>query len=241
MISGQILVDSITVKKKAMIPQIRILIFSRHVMFREGLKRMLEEERDFSVMAMTDDEEQAVNLVVDLEPDILLIDGSCLKSRSAGSGLNVLNRLASKKLTVRSILLNTSDDGQIIETLKYGVRGEIRKEAAASLLFKCIRSVMEGGYWIGHDTTCELIKSLEFLNTKLENWSKFMDCRLSGRELQVVKEIASGGSNKDIAQKLLISEQAVKYHLTNIFNKTGLSSRMELARFVIRHQLIREA
>jgi DNA-binding NarL/FixJ family response regulator len=59
--------------------------------------------------------------------------------------------------------------------------------------------------------------------------------------LQVVKEIASGGSNKDIAQKLLISEQAVKYHLTNIFNKTGLSSRMELARFVIRHQLIREA
>ena len=221
---------------------IRVLVFSKHAMFRNGLKLLLDSEAGFSAVAVADDAEQAVKLAVELEPDILLFDVSYRQFQPTDTDLQLFRQLASKAGKVKIILLSTSDgDAPVVELLKYGVRGVVRKEASVPLLFKCIRSVMSGGYWISHDTTCELIKSLESLNLKLEHWSKLLNCRLSERELQVIKEIISGSSNKDIARELSISEQAVKYHLTNIFSKTGISGRMELARFAIRNQLVREA
>jgi two-component system, NarL family, nitrate/nitrite response regulator NarL len=222
--------------------QIRILILSNHAMFREGLKRLLDAEPDFSVVGSTSDGEEAVALVFGLKPDILLFDVSSTQPHPEDSGFQILRHLALKERNARPILLTaSSDEGQIVEALKFGVRGVLRKEANAPLLFKCIRSVMEGGYWISRNTICELVKSFESLTAMLEHRSKLLDGRLSRRELQVIKEIVSGSSNRDIARRLSISEQTVKYHLTNIFGKTGMSSRMELARFVIRHQLVREA
>jgi two-component system, NarL family, nitrate/nitrite response regulator NarL len=222
--------------------RIRIFIFSRHAMFCSGLKLLLDAETGFSVVGTTGDADQAVELVVDLEPDIVLFDISYRQLHSADSDLLILRQLALKAGKVRTILLSASDGQEpIVESLRFGVRGMVRREANVAMLLKCIRSVMDGGYWIGHDATCELIKGLELLNSKLEHWSRILNCRLSERELQVIKEIISGSSNKDIAQELRISEQAVKYHLTNIFSKTGISGRMELARFAIRNQLVREA
>jgi two-component system, NarL family, nitrate/nitrite response regulator NarL len=218
------------------------LILSRHAMFRDGLKFLLNAEAGFSVIGATGDEDLAVEFAVELKPDILLFDANSLPLHSANSDSQGLRRIALKAGSVRTILLTTSDDeAPIIETLIFGVRGVIRKEAGVQLLFKCIRSVNEGEYWISHNMTCELVKSLESLNSKLEQRSKLLNCRLSERELQVIKEVVLGSANKDIAQALSISEQAVKYHFTNIFNKTGISGRLELARFAIRHQLVREA
>jgi two-component system, NarL family, nitrate/nitrite response regulator NarL len=219
-----------------------VLILSRHAMFRDGLKLLLEAEAGFSIVGATGDEDLAVKLAVELKPDILLFDINSLPLHSANSDSQFLRQIAFKAGNVRTILLTASDDeAPIIEALSFGVRGVIRKEAGISLLFKCIRSVKEGEYWISHNTTCELVKSLESLNAKLEQRSKLLNCRLSERELQVITEVVLGSANKDIAQALSISEQAVKYHFTNIFSKTGISSRMELARFAIRHQLVREA
>jgi DNA-binding NarL/FixJ family response regulator len=220
--------------------RISILIFSNFAIFREGLKRLLNEEAGFTVVGDTGGEDEAVKLALELKPDIVLFNVNSLHSNDLD--LEVLRRFASKADNVPSILLTTSDEeGQIVKALKFGVRGVVRKEASLSLLFKCICAVKEGGYWIGHDTTCELIKNLESLNSKLERSSNLLNFRLSERELQVISEVVLGSANKDIAQKLSISEQAVKYHLTNIFCKTGMSGRMELARFAIRHQLVREA
>jgi len=222
--------------------RISVLILSHHAMFRDGLKLLLETEAGFSVVGATGDEELAVKFAVELKPDILLFDVNSLPLHSANSDSQVLRQIAFNAGNVRTILLTASDDeAPIVEALKFGVRGVVHKEASVPLLFKCIRSVKEGGYWIGHNTTCELIKSLESLNSKLEQWPKLLNCRLSERELQVIKEVVLGSANKDIAQTLSISEQAVKYHLTNIFSKIGISGRMELARFAIRHQLVREA
>ena len=222
--------------------RICVLILSRHAMFRDGLKLLLEAEAGFSVAGATGDEDLAMKLAVELKPDVLLFDVNSLPPHSANSDSQVLRQIAFKAGNVRTILLTASDDeAPIIEALKFGVRGVVRKEADVLLLFKCIRSVKEGAYWISHSTTCELVKSLEFLNSRLEQWSKILNCRLSERELQVIKEVVLGGANKDIAQTLSISEQAVKYHLTNIYSKTGIPGRMQLARFAIRHQLVREA
>jgi two-component system, NarL family, nitrate/nitrite response regulator NarL len=221
---------------------IRILVLSSQAMFRDGLSRLLDAEDGFKVVGDSGDEDQAVKLAAELKPDILLFDVNSLQLHSDGSDFQVLRRFVSNAEKMHPILLTTSDDEeQIVEALRFGVRGVVRSDSSLTLLFKCIRSVHEGGYWISHNTTCELIKSLESLNSKLEHWSKLLNYRLSERELQVIKEIVTGSANKDIAQKLSISEQAVKYHLTNIFCKTGISGRMELARFAIRHQLVREA
>lgn len=226
---------------EAIAQQIRILILSNHEIFRYGLRRLLEAEPGFSVVADTNNGDQAMNFVLELKPDILLLDVSSLQPPAKISGLEALRSIASKGHNTRPILLHASnDEGQIVEALKLGVRGVVRKETGSALLFKCIRSVMEGGYWISRSTTCELVRSLESLNDKLEHRAKLQDWRLSGRELQVIREILSGSSNKDIARKLSISEQAVKYHLTNIYGKTGMPGRMELARFVIRHKLVQE-
>jgi two-component system, NarL family, nitrate/nitrite response regulator NarL len=222
--------------------RIRILVFSNHAMFRNGLKLILEAETGFSVVGVTGGSDHAVKLAVELEPDIVLFDVNHRQLHSTDADLQVLRQLASKAGKARTILLCAFDEASpVVESLKFGVRGVVRREASVPLLFKCIRSVMDGVYWISHDTTCELIKSLESLNSRLENWSKLLNCRLSERELQVIKEIISGSSNKDIARELSISEQAVKYHLTNIFSKTGICGRMELARFAIRHQLVQGA
>jgi two-component system, NarL family, nitrate/nitrite response regulator NarL len=222
--------------------QISVLIFSKHAMFRDGLKLVLDDESGFNVVGSTGDRDQAVHLVVQLRPDLLLFEMNTLHLYPAGSDLEFLRQLMSKGNNLKSVLLTTSnEEKQIVEALKLGVRGVIRKEAGTSLLFKCMYSVLDGRYWIGRGTICELIKSFESLNAMLEHRSNFLNGQLSGRELQVIKEIVSGSSNRDIAQSLSISEQGVKYHLTKIFSKTGMSSRMELARFVIRHQLVREA
>jgi DNA-binding NarL/FixJ family response regulator len=155
---------------------------------------------------------QRVKLVLDLKPDILLVDLNGLQPHSGGSRMQVLCELASKARNLRTILLLTAaiDKKQVVEALKLGARGVVRKEASTALLLKCISAVMVGGYWISRDAIAELVINLEFRNTLLEHRSKVLDCRLSRRELQAVRAIASGGSNKDIAQELIISEQAVE-------------------------------
>jgi DNA-binding NarL/FixJ family response regulator len=222
--------------------KIQILVADNHAMFREGLRRLLEGEPDLHVVADTGDGDQVKDLAVDLKPDIVLLDVNNLRSRSGRSGMQILRGLTSATPNLRTILLTAAvDKCQMVETLKLGVCGVMRKKSGAALLFKCIRSVMAGGYWISRDATSELVRSFTSLNTRLEHGSKLLDCRFSRREFQVLRAIVDGYSNKDIANEMSVSEQAVKYHLTNIFRKAGVSGRMELARFTIDHRLVRES
>jgi DNA-binding NarL/FixJ family response regulator len=220
---------------------IRILIVSSHTMFRDGLKQILNAEPGFNVIADAGNKDQSEKLLDEQTPDVLLLDLNDSPPHACPN-LQILECLGEKKWKILPILLIPSyDEEQIVEALKMGVRGIFRKQLGTSLLFKCIRSVMRGEYWMGHDVTCGLINSLKSLHKDKERGQEILGCGLSARELQVIQEIAFGSSNKDIAQTLSISEQAVKYRLSNIFRKTGISDRMELARFVIRHQLVREA
>jgi DNA-binding NarL/FixJ family response regulator len=130
------------------------------------------------------------------------------------------------------LLTAAIESHQVLEAVRLGVRGVVQKDAATELLLKAIRTVMSGQYWVGREKVADIVELLRRPTpTGRKNFG------LTPRELEIVGTVVSGFSNRDIAQKLKVSEDTVKHHLTNIFNKTGVSSRLELALFAINHQL----
>jgi DNA-binding NarL/FixJ family response regulator len=140
---------------------------------------------------------------------------------------------------VRTILLAaTVEKAQILRALQLGARGVVQKESATQLLFKCIRSVMAGQFWVGRESVTDLVQYLQSLAAS-GGGGPAADYDLTPREQEILMAIVAGYTNKDIAQKLSISVETVKHHLTNIFDKLGVSNRLELALFAIERKLIK--
>jgi len=212
---------------------IRIIVADDHRIFRDGLCKLLALELDFHVVGETGDGDTAFQLAQELCPDILLLD---LAMRP--DGLEVLRNLANQPASsTRCILLTAAiENSQIVEALRLGARGVVLKESATAVLLKCIRSVMAGQYWIGNEAVADLVKLVREITAPAPR-----TCPRNGltpRELQVIATIVAGYSNREIAQKFTISEDTVKHHLTNIFDKLGVSSRLELATYAISHRLV---
>jgi DNA-binding NarL/FixJ family response regulator len=216
----------------------RILIADRQGMFREVLRHLLEMQPDFRVVGDTDDGERLVKLVSEQKPDVLLLD---LKLRTR-SGIEALQQIALLKTSMRVILLtDTVEINDIARALVWGVHGIIRKEDPTHLLFKSIRAVMAGEYWISHEQVAEVVQNLRTLSSTVESKAQQQAHSLSRRQQQIIEAIVAGCSNKDIASEMSLSERTVKYHLTRIFEKLGVSGRMELARHSLKHGFVREA
>lgn len=210
---------------------IRILIADRQNMFCEVLRRLLESEADFTVVGETGDGEQLLAMAAELKPDVLLIDPNLRKR----SGIELLRDIAALGGEMRPILLTDRiENNEIVETLRWGVRGIVWKHEAAPLLFKSIRTVMAGEYWLSRGGIRELVGSLRFLTDKVERGVHLQARSLSPQQQQIIKSIVAGCSNKDIARELSISERTVKYHLTRIFSKLGVTGRMQLARITLK-------
>ena len=211
---------------------IRILIADRQEMFREVLRRLLESEPDFEIVDDTDDGEQLVKLVANLQPDILLLD---LKLRKL-SGIEALHEVAGLKTEVRPILLiDQIDNTEIVQALLWGACGIVRKSEPSHLLFKSIRNVAAGEFWVSHGGISELVQNLRLLTAMVEKHARIQAGTLSRQQQQIVEAIAAGCSNREIAEELSVSERTVKYHLTRIFEKLGVSGRMQLARFSLKN------
>jgi len=217
--------------------KIRIAIADDHPIFRDGLRRLLLLEDDLEVVGQVEDGLQVSELLQQCDPDILLLD---LNMPGLG-GLAALQTMQAKASRTRVILLTASDNRQdFIQALKLGSGGIVLKQAATDLLISSIRRVHAGELCMDSNTTAAVIRGFvaqeaapqpqiapPAAQSKSERYS------LSPRETEIVHLVTQGFKNKDIAEKMSISEQTVKNHLHNIFDKLQVSDRLELALCVV--------
>ena len=214
---------------------IRLLMADDHAMFRDGLRKLLETQADFTVVAEASNGIDALQRVRETKPDVLLLDLGMPRM----SGLQVVAELNNIRSDVRTILLVAAiDQADTIKALQLGARGLVLKESATALLFKAIRSVMAGQYWVGREMVSDLVQTLGRLSNTAAPRGGHSTFGLTRRELEVVALVVAGYANKEIASRCRLSQDTVKHHLTNIFDKTGTSTRLELASFAIHHQLV---
>ena len=215
---------------------IRIVIADDHPIFRDGLRRLLEAEAGLKVLGEASDGSEAVMLARQLKPDILLLDLAMPKH----PGLEALRELSvsADAAPVRVILLTAAvEKSQIIEALQLGARGVVLKDSATQVLFKAIRMVMAGEYWVHRDRVSNLVQYLRVLMQSKHDEARHKKFGLTPRELEIVSAVVAGYSNKEIAEYFKISEDTVKHHLSNIFDKIGVSTRLELALFAVNHSV----
>ena len=221
--------------------KIRIVVADDHPIFRDGLCRLLALEEDFEVVAQAQDGRQVLDVLQQHEPDILLLD---LKMPGL-DGLATLQRLQIAKNKTRVIVLTASDDkNEFVQAMKLGTSGIVLKQTATELLIKSIRKVHAGEIWLDSHTTAAVIRQFVANDeAPVQQHSSSLPpapvarererSPLSQREREIVALVAQGFKNKEMAEKMFISEQTVKNHLHNIFDKLGVSDRLELALYAI--------
>jgi DNA-binding NarL/FixJ family response regulator len=207
---------------------IRIAIADDHPIFRDGLRKLLALEDDFQVVAEARDGKEVLEILQKDEPDILLLD---LKMPGL-DGLATLQRMQGQKTKTKVIVLTASDDeNEYVQAMKFGTSGIVLKQTATDLLIKSIRKVHKGEIWLDARTTAAVMKQFA---SPTDTAAKDRDrSPLSQREREIVVLVAQGFKNKEIAERMFISEQTVKNHLHNIFDKLGVSDRLELALYAI--------
>jgi DNA-binding NarL/FixJ family response regulator len=178
---------------------------------------------------------EAVVLTRQLEPDILLLDLSMPKH----PGLEALRELKKDGASrVRVLLLTAAaENSEIVEALHLGACGLVMKASATDVLLTAIQTVMAGGCWVGLKRVPNLMQYLQSQMQAAKTEARSKNYGLTRRELEIVSGVVAAMGNKEIAGYFKIAEDTVKHHLGNIFDKLGVSTRLELALFAVNHQL----
>jgi DNA-binding NarL/FixJ family response regulator len=217
----------------------RVLIADSQPIILEGLRCVLGRSTGIQVIAEASDGMDAIDKTVQFDPDVVIMDVKLPKV----DGLTVLRSLQTRAPRSKVILYASSDSkDDFVEAMKLGCSGILLKEASTTLIEKSILKVREGEIWLDSTTTAAVIRQFASpieTQAPATNGTKNIRERaqLSQREREIIVLIAQGYKNKEIAEKMFITEQTVKNHLHNVFDKLGVSDRLELALYAIHNSL----
>lgn len=210
---------------------ITTMIVDDHELIREGIKQLLELEEEIDVVAQTGDGEEAITMAMEYSPDIILLDINMPRM----NGIDVLRRLKDLGLKSKVIMLTIHKDREyLLETMKIGANGYVLKDSDAEGLVRAIKDVRNGKTYIQPSIASLLVDDI---SNEESNKSVLKVNSLTKREYEVLTLIAEGLSNKDIADKLYISEKTVKNHVSSIFKKIEVNDRIQAAIFAFKNNI----
>ena len=212
-------------------PKIRVLVADDHPIVRDGIRKLLSLESDLEVVGEAADGREVIERVQELDPDVLLLD-----IRMPGlDGLGAMQSLQHLNKKTKVIILTASEDkNEFVQAMKLGCSGIVLKQTTPDLIVKSIRKVQAGEIWLDSHTTAAVMRQFASPAEPMGGAPKVRErSPLSQREREIVALVAQGYKNKEMAEKMFISEQTVKNHLHNIFDKLGVSDRLELALYAI--------
>lgn len=212
----------------------RIAIIDDHRLFREGVKRILDMEDQFSVVAEGDDGSEAENIVRDHNPDVVLMDINMPNI----NGVEATRRLVEKSPDTKVIILSIHDDETYVShAVQTGASGYLLKEMDADSLIEAVRVVADGGAYLHPKITYNLLNEFRRLSTTSKTQQSkagFVEVEyrkplhiLTRRECEVLQLLADGRSNRTIGEELYISEKTVKNHVSNILQKMNVNDRTQ--------------
>ena len=215
-------------------PPLRIVLADDHALVREGLRHLLEANDAFEVVGEAPNGAEAISAAERLKPDVLVLDVSMPRM----SGLEALRELnTSSGNALRTLLLTAAiDRAEMLTAMQLGARGIVLKSAATEILVEAIGAVARGDYWLDRERISNFLDVVRRLNG-----SRTLSANpygLTERQRQIIRGVVEGLNNREIAARLSISEHTAKHHLTQIFNKTGVSTRLELALLATQHGLV---
>ncbi len=214
---------------------IRVMICDDHALFRRGLIMVLESELGMEVVGEAEDGDEAIKKAEELAPDVVLMD---VRMPNV-SGIEATRRIAEVNPTAKILMLTVSDEeDDLYDAIKAGATGYLLKEISIEEVADAIRAVVSGQSLISPSMASKLLTEFTNLAKKADEKQAVPSPRLTDREMEVLKLVAKGLNNRDIAKQLFISENTVKNHIRNILEKLQLHSRMEAVVYAVREKLL---
>ncbi|HEX8002596.1 MAG TPA: response regulator transcription factor [Mycobacteriales bacterium] len=214
---------------------IRVLVVDDHALFRRGLQMVLEQEDDIEVVGEAGDGAEAVERAADAMPDIVLMDVRMPKR----GGIDACTAIKDAVPSAKIIMLTISDEeADLYDAIKAGASGYLLKEISIEEVAAAIRAVNEGQSLISPSMASKLLTEFASMIKRTDDRQQVPTPRLTDREMEVLKLVAKGLNNRDIAKQLFISENTVKNHIRNILEKLQLHSRMEAVVYAVREKLL---
>jgi DNA-binding NarL/FixJ family response regulator len=214
---------------------IRVLVVDDHALFRRGLQMVLGAETDIEVVGEASDGAEALKVAAETTPDIVLMDVRMPKRGGIDATTAIKDAVPSAKI----IMLTISDEeADLYDAIKAGAMGYLLKEISIEEVASAVRAVYNGQSLISPSMASKLLTEFATMVRKDDERQQVPTPRLTDREMEVLKLVAKGMNNRDIAKKLFISENTVKNHIRNILEKLQLHSRMEAVVYAVREKLL---
>lgn len=207
-----------------MTDNIRVVLVDDHPLLREGVASTLDAEPDFEVVGQGSNADEALSLARDLMPDLIMLDVSM-----GGGGINAARAIAAACPIVKIVMLTVSEDEEdVLAALKVGARGYVLKGVSGPELVRIVRAVNNGEPYVTPSLAASLLGELHE-QTRGKDAAPDPLSELTDRERQILEQVATGRSNKEIAERLHLSEKTVKHYMTNILQKLQVRNRVEAA------------